>query len=158
MNAPHPKPSEVRHPIASRSTSRSRARCHSIRRRVNKTPTISVVRSENFCKKWISVMSRVGSVNARAQRVSAKAMREQQPTIPEGGVSAPHKSEGDPATATFAARDEIKKLSEAPGPNEHDGDRNAQARVLDAGHSDEDSGRARRADRDRWPRNRSKRR
>ncbi len=54
---------------------------------------------------------------ARATR-EREEMREQQPTIPEGNP-APHKSDGDPATATFAARDEIKKLSEAPPPDDH---------------------------------------
>ncbi|MEO8876954.1 MAG: serine/threonine-protein kinase, partial [Polyangiaceae bacterium] len=53
---------------------------------------------------------------ARATR-ERDAKREQRSTLPEG-ESAPHKSDGDPATATFAARDEIKKLSEAPGPPE----------------------------------------
>jgi serine/threonine-protein kinase len=117
MHAPHPKPSDydirllpLDEPIA---------------RALSLDPTTRQQDADDLGRALRKFLQEVdlGDVarglgdRARATR-EREAMREQQPTAPDGGNSGPHKSEGDPATATFAARDEIKKLSEAPGPND----------------------------------------
>jgi eukaryotic-like serine/threonine-protein kinase len=115
MKAPHPKPSEYDIRLLPLDEPIARAMSLDPATRQQEADELGRALRKFLQEMDLGDVARGLGDRTRATR-EREAAREQHPTIPEG-ASSPHKSDGDPATATFAARDEIKKLSEAPGPN-----------------------------------------
>lgn len=116
MNAPHPKPSDYDIRLLPLDEPIERALSLDPSARQQEADDLGRALRKFLQEVDLGDVARGLGDRARATR-EREAAREQRSTVPEN-ESVPHKSDGDPATATFAARDEIKKLSEAPPADE----------------------------------------